>query len=1209
MGPSFRTLKAAVDVGRTAHDYLTDVDLDSQIETAGLKAGRHVADDRDDLEPDAIRNLIVFALEDSEQLADGVDELIERGEPVTAETELLAAELARLADELDPLAAVAVGEIDWTGVASTFLETFEREVAAMDSDQRWFLLQAYNQRVLDAVTPDEFAEARSALDTQGFNWLDEGDFAGEVTDPELAWRRPFDWKHIEEYTVERRRGDTGEPFVREVRETLADGGHQLIIGPPGSGKTTACKQIAAEWYDGDETGPVLYRESGGTGSPVNPTELAEAVETATDLGETLVVVEDAVRQDSLDIFRFAASVEDRDDVSLLVDAREHEWDAADDRITDSGHGTGVQRLTSEYRRLVDRTRVPYLSVDAVESLFETFVEKTDVDPTLLPDPQRVFERLVTVESRKEQREAEAEQTESGDADSDGAAATAESGGVTEIEPAAVRSTVGEDSVVSVASPMLLLSYYLPVARSGEADLLDDTESDDTVPSPLEHRVRQVFRQLCPDKELEPNGTVDATPLSEQVGLLSGVLSAAGVPLRKEFFYVLAESREEYRTIRRLLDEYRGWIHFGEKSENTLYAPHELWGLTYLYVHEDEAMDAAWPFAQCVNAVFSLFDDESARERVTAYGDIDDETGLATALEDGDTAATVADFVVSRVFQVGNDRPTLVSLFTGERDAQLTIPESCSGATKANAALYRARMFKSTGETEQWVRGLRESRRIAENHRSNTTGIQSVFYAGLATYARRVGEYDAAERLEQLSLERSRERGDESGEAKSLGSLGNIALDRGEFDAAEQYHERSLSIKQEIGDRSGEANSLGSLGNIARNRGEFDAAEQYHERSLSIFEEIGDRSSEAKSLGSLGNIARNRGEFETAKKRYQSALEIFAELGQVREVIQTIQTLVRTAEELDDEAAAREWAERGLAQLDDLDLAGLDEERHWFLTRHARLSGDPAELENLYTTALTRLLDDDLQTAVDRLEDVWDCRESFASDTDAYEICLRAGVGYAAPATQRDTDAAADVVESVSEEVAPHRDRLTEPAAALFDLLVDGETDHDPDSLGEPADRADPDLDDLERVAYAGLLERLVSGPNPLDLYESVIRDIVTDEAELETVVRSCFAAWDRHADTEGDQRRAALAAGVLLEAHRDLVEATLPGEREAVFETVREERDVLTEPIEALFEFLDTGATDHDPDALREAADTEEPTLADLERIVAAELLAALQSQ
>ena len=82
----------------------------------------------------------------------------------------------------------------------------------------------------------------------------------------------------------------------------------------------------------------------------------------------------------------------------------------------------------------------------------------------------------------------------------------------------------------------------------------------------------------------------------------------------------------------------------------------------------------------------------------------------------------------------------------------------------------------------------------------------------------------------------------------------------------------------------------------------------------------------------------------------------------------------------------------------------------------------------------------------------------------------------------------------------------------------------------------------------------------------------------------------------------------MLEFHREFADE-LPADRESVFGVVRENREHLSEPIEALFEYLDTGATEHDPEALREAADREDPTLVDLERIAVAALLTTLQSQ
>ena len=1400
-----RTLKFGVDVGRKAHDFLTNVDLDSQIETAGLEAGQHVADDHDDLDPRGVHDLIVLALEDSDELADGVDELIQRGEPVAAEATLLAEELARLADGFDPLAAVSTEAVDWEAVAETFLETFELEVAAMEADQRWFLLQAYNQRVLAAVTADEFAEARANLTERGFDVVSDADFETEIENPRAAWREPFDWQHLaNDYAVDRYHGDSDRTFTQQVLATLDGGGHKLLFGPPGSGKTVACRQAAAAWHHDDDTGPVIHWSGGLSGKRLDPDALEQAVDTVRELGDTLILVEDAARSRTLPIFEFLnGELGDASDVSVLLDAREYELDRLGSRVDDEGDGGEGQSVYNRLGALTERDRVPYLFVREVDEILDRFAETTDTARDVLPSAEAVFDHLTTVESREREAaatddnhgETGAASTETDDAPDEGTetgadGAEADTAGQTaRITPEQIRQTVGEDSSVSVASPMLMLSYYLPVTADGESVDTDASES------PLEQRVRSVFEELHGSDGADADDSGPAR-LRREVVLTMATLAAADLPIHESYLYALADDQSGYDMVETTVDEFRGRVHFGRIGETTgegrhvFRSPHELWGLTYLYVHENESGRATPRFENCVNTMFSVIDDESVRRELgRARAPFRGQTYLFELLDDDPTQ--LADVVVRRLFQIGRDRPRLVDLFETTRRSYLELPECCSDETFVMQSFWRSEMYRTVRGTDDWsvergdtdeqrderdgddelhnsVVELLCARQTAMERDVETDWVEERFYEWLGRYARGQGDFRAAEWLFSLSLTRSRRRendhgvassfhalgrvarmrgdfdkaeerlrdcvekleetgdasdlavvlhslgniarnrgefdaaeeyherslsieqeigdrsgeakglhslgniafqrgefdeaeqfhqqslsifeeigdrsmeakslgslgniarnrgefdtaeeyhdrslsikqeiGDRSGEAKSLHSLGNIARNRGEFDAAEEYHDRSLSIKQEIGDRSGEAKSLGSLGNIAFQRGEFDAAEEYHDRSLSIKQEIGDRSGEAKSLGSLGNIAFQRGEFETAKDRYQSALAIFAELGQVREVIQTLQNLVRTAEELDDEAAAVEWVERGLTQLDDLDLAGLGEERRWFVTRYVRLDGDEDDLEGLYGTALEQLVTGKTEAASDLFEGVWDCRTSFTSETDAYGICLRAGVGYAAPAIQRDTDAAADVIDTVREAVESHPDRLSEPAAALHDLLVDDATDHDPDALREPADREEPDLDDLERFAYADLLEQLVGESKPLEIYRGTLRAIGTDEAEFEEVVNSCLGAWDQHTDVEGDQYRAALAAGVVLEAHREFAD-DLPRDRESVFGVVREHRELLTEPIEALFEYLDTGATDHDPDALREAADREEPDLDDLERIVVARLLTALQSQ
>jgi tetratricopeptide (TPR) repeat protein len=396
--------------------------------------------------------------------------------------------------------------------------------------------------------------------------------------------------------------------------------------------------------------------------------------------------------------------------------------------------------------------------------------------------------------------------------------------------------------------------------------------------------------------------------------------------------------------------------------------------------------------------------------------------------------------------------------------------------------------------------------------------------------------------------------------------------------------------------------------------EFTEVDEYIQRSLNDQRGIEDResqhtdtaddSAEAKRLAVLGTVAFDRGDFETAKNRYESALPTVEEHGDVRAAIRTYSNLARTEEELGNVTDAIEWCERGLSSIDEHGLSGVEDDWRALQTRRVRLEADPEETENLYSTALGRILNNDLDAAFDLLEGVWDCRESFDSGTETFEICLQAGVGYAAPSATTDTDDAAEVVESVSEEIEPHRDSLSEPATVLFEFITDGDTDTDPDELREPANTTDPELDDLERIAYALLLEILTEDVDPTELYTHAL----TNTDDPNTAIQSFHGAWDKR-DTEVEPHASnALAAGVFLEAYRDAFDADLPTDRETVFEAVRNRDTTLPDAITALFERLDTGATDTTPAELRNVSDHEDPDLDDVERLVAAQFLERLQN-
>jgi tetratricopeptide (TPR) repeat protein len=109
------------------------------------------------------------------------------------------------------------------------------------------------------------------------------------------------------------------------------------------------------------------------------------------------------------------------------------------------------------------------------------------------------------------------------------------------------------------------------------------------------------------------------------------------------------------------------------------------------------------------------------------------------------------------------------------------------------------------------------------------------------------------------------------------NLGNAYRALGQYKRAIEYQEQSLAITREIGDRSGEANSLGNLGIAYKSLGQYERAIEYQEQSLAITREIGDRWGEGASLFNLGIALVGLDRHAEALQNYQQALAIYEAL--------------------------------------------------------------------------------------------------------------------------------------------------------------------------------------------------------------------------------------------------------------------------------------------------------------------------------------------
>jgi len=108
---------------------------------------------------------------------------------------------------------------------------------------------------------------------------------------------------------------------------------------------------------------------------------------------------------------------------------------------------------------------------------------------------------------------------------------------------------------------------------------------------------------------------------------------------------------------------------------------------------------------------------------------------------------------------------------------------------------------------------------------------------LGILLQKTGNYEAARKLHQQSLEINKELGDKSGVSKSLHQLGRLAQATGDYDQARKLYQQSLEIKQELGDKNGVAFSLAQLALMEEKLGRIETAVELTAKAESIFNEI------------------------------------------------------------------------------------------------------------------------------------------------------------------------------------------------------------------------------------------------------------------------------------------------------------------------------------------------------------------------------------
>ena len=228
----------------------------------------------------------------------------------------------------------------------------------------------------------------------------------------------------------------------------------------------------------------------------------------------------------------------------------------------------------------------------------------------------------------------------------------------------------------------------------------------------------------------------------------------------------------------------------------------------------------------------------------------------------------------------------MSLSTGEED--------CLHLAREGERLLRI------GDTQRGIQQMMEALRVGTDNLSTLSAIYSQLGNGYFS----VGDYEKAYDYHRFDLDLARIIGNNEGEAKACGNIGNTLNQQGLWEDAALLANRQLNLYKNGNDKPGEARALYNLGNIhfakgkalgrvahSRSSSTKDAvpfpqeveasltqAVSYFESLCTLAASLGDKAALGRGLGSLGNAHYLLGHFNRAIAYHDQRLALAQEFG-------------------------------------------------------------------------------------------------------------------------------------------------------------------------------------------------------------------------------------------------------------------------------------------------------------------------------------------
>jgi len=759
------------------------------------------------------------------------------------------------------------------------------------------------------------------LRSQGFEQVDDVYFDTRTRiDPVVAWRAGLQLPEIAAgYDVERfQTGSDGRESMTEMLlSTLAAGDDTVLIGPPGSGKSTVCKQVAYAWFD-DQRGTVFYR-AGGTARSFENIGSLEAVLDQAD-GHALVVVEDAVRADANAILEVMQTFSGYEDVTFLLDARDDEWNDPEEIPVDT--------RTEAFRcRHVQTVEMPPLDEHDQERILDRF-EQLGKDTGTLPRQQLLqaelgeeggaflfFHRLARYTSPEVTHDSGPSTAldehvdhvrealiEAGDTALEAGvlANTLNAAGI-DVHPGYLHAVDPGSTGVRTAIDILTGDVLFPDEEAGGEAIrsVHDTWSirflrrlltDEGNAATAVHFGRGITALLSlADDQRRREMVVEAAPRSSDA--VAAIVADPG-QWADEMVERVFELGESYPKLVEL---------YGSSEDGALELPAACSRETRLNRHKWRGHMYNWA---------NRFDD--AEPEYEAIVDaIDDPTTSTVEPWEGQLYARAL---------IGLSRTTLSRDSESAREyanrALSVYQQLDDDYGIADARRVLANLAMKMGDVDP----LREHSRQAVEHARKTGDPRIEIHARQAVGRLHVGEGDpeAAIDVYEQNLEQARECTLRRQEREALQEIASMSLRLGAFDDVDRYGRQALELSTASGEKVQRTGLLLTLTHGALERAHLGQAEAYLERAERVSADEAFVWTQIAFTNTRGRIATERGEYESAAETFRDVIEQAREQGHMRFVAGGQFYLAQTLLASGDHEQAHDYAERAIATARELD---------------------------------------------------------------------------------------------------------------------------------------------------------------------------------------------------------------------------------------------------------------------------------------------------